>query len=146
MSEDKKEKRYKWRRENYKENTQGLLMVNTGDGKGKTTAALGVLVRAAGRGMNCCFDPIYEIENRPLRRTRIFGRTRHRSLHDGRRFHLGHERQSAGHQNERRNLGVMRRKNAERRLRSFSFRRTRLCSRLRFFEFGKSHRRNQKCA
>ena len=29
-------------------------MVNTGDGKGKTTAALGVLVRAAGRGMNCC--------------------------------------------------------------------------------------------
>lgn len=29
-------------------------MVNTGDGKGKTTAALGVMVRAAGRGMNCC--------------------------------------------------------------------------------------------
>ncbi len=49
-----KEKRYKWRREGYKENTKGLLMVNTGDGKGKTTAALGVLVRAAGRGMNCC--------------------------------------------------------------------------------------------
>ncbi len=49
-----KEKKYKWRREGYKENTKGLLMVNTGDGKGKTTAALGVLVRAAGRGMNCC--------------------------------------------------------------------------------------------
>lgn len=49
-----KEKRYKWRRGDYKENTKGLLMVNTGDGKGKTTAALGVLVRAAGRGMNCC--------------------------------------------------------------------------------------------
>jgi len=48
-----KEKRYKWRRGNYRENTKGLLMVNTGDGKGKTTAALGVLVRAAGRGMNC---------------------------------------------------------------------------------------------
>lgn len=29
----------------------GLLIVNTGDGKGKTTAALGVLLRAAGRGM-----------------------------------------------------------------------------------------------
>jgi len=29
-------------------------MVNTGDGKGKTTAALGVLVRAAGRGLKCC--------------------------------------------------------------------------------------------
>jgi len=50
---DSKEKRYKWRRENYSENTKGLLMVNTGDGKGKTTAALGVLVRAAGRGMKC---------------------------------------------------------------------------------------------
>jgi len=49
-----KEKRYKWRREDYRENTKGLLMVNTGDGKGKTTAALGLLVRAAGRGLNCC--------------------------------------------------------------------------------------------
>lgn len=48
-----KEKRYKWRREDYRENTHGLLMVNTGDGKGKTTAAIGVLVRAAGRGLHC---------------------------------------------------------------------------------------------
>ena len=47
------EKRYKWRREDYRENTKGLLMVNTGDGKGKTTAAIGVLVRAAGRGLKC---------------------------------------------------------------------------------------------
>lgn len=51
---ESKEKRYKWRREDYRENTKGLLMVNTGDGKGKTTAALGVLVRATGRGMKCC--------------------------------------------------------------------------------------------
>ena len=51
---EKKEKRYKWRRDDYREKTKGLLMVNTGEGKGKTTAALGVLVRAAGRGMNCC--------------------------------------------------------------------------------------------
>jgi cob(I)alamin adenosyltransferase len=51
---EQKEKRYKWRREDYRENTKGLLIVNTGDGKGKTTAAIGVLVRAAGRGMNCC--------------------------------------------------------------------------------------------
>ncbi len=48
------EKRYKWRREGYRENTKGLLMVNTGNGKGKTTCALGLIVRAAGRGMNCC--------------------------------------------------------------------------------------------
>jgi cob(I)alamin adenosyltransferase len=47
-------KRYKWRRGDYRENTKGLLMLNTGDGKGKTTAAIGVMVRAAGRGMECC--------------------------------------------------------------------------------------------
>ena len=49
-----KEKRYKWRRDEYRENTKGLLIVNTGDGKGKTTCALGLLMRAAGRGMRCC--------------------------------------------------------------------------------------------
>ena len=48
------EKRYKWRRDDYRENTKGLLMLNTGDGKGKTTAAIGVMVRAAGRELNCC--------------------------------------------------------------------------------------------
>ena len=32
-------------------NVRGLVIVNTGDGKGKTTAALGVLFRAWGRGM-----------------------------------------------------------------------------------------------
>ncbi len=30
---------------------RGLVIVNTGNGKGKTTAALGLLVRAAGRGL-----------------------------------------------------------------------------------------------
>ena len=49
----RKEKKYKWRRDDYRENTKGLLMLNTGDGKGKTTAAIGVMVRAAGREMNC---------------------------------------------------------------------------------------------
>ena len=48
------EKRYKWRREDYRENTKGLLMVNTGDGKGKTTASIGLMVRTAGRGLKCC--------------------------------------------------------------------------------------------
>src|SRR6478672_579138 len=49
-----KEKRYKWRREDYRENTKGLLIVNTGNGKGKTTASIGTMVRAAGRGLRCC--------------------------------------------------------------------------------------------
>src|ERR687883_1111525 len=29
-------------------------MLNTGDGKGKTTAAIGTMVRASGRGLKCC--------------------------------------------------------------------------------------------
>lgn len=61
--EEKQEKRYKWRREGYRENTKGLLMVNTGDGKGKTTAALGVLMRAAGRGMKCCLIQFMKSKN-----------------------------------------------------------------------------------
>ncbi len=32
----------------------GLVMVNTGDGKGKTTAALGVVLRSWGRGLRIC--------------------------------------------------------------------------------------------
>ena len=33
---------------------KSLVVVNTGNGKGKTTAALGVLLRAWGRGLNVC--------------------------------------------------------------------------------------------
>jgi len=58
-----KEKKYKWRREGYRENTKGLLMLNTGDGKGKTTAAIGTLVRAAGRGMHCCMIQFMKSKN-----------------------------------------------------------------------------------
>ncbi|QQG65886.1 cob(I)yrinic acid a,c-diamide adenosyltransferase [Desulfobulbus oligotrophicus] len=34
---------------------KGLLIVYTGDGKGKTTAALGMAMRAAGHGLPVCF-------------------------------------------------------------------------------------------
>lgn len=34
---------------------KGLLIVHTGDGKGKTTAALGMALRAAGHGLKVCF-------------------------------------------------------------------------------------------
>jgi len=35
--------------------TNGLLIVHTGNGKGKTTAALGMAMRAAGHGLRVCF-------------------------------------------------------------------------------------------
>ncbi len=54
MTDTVKEKKYKWRRAEYQEKTRGLLMVNTGNGKGKTTCALGLMMRAAGRGLHCC--------------------------------------------------------------------------------------------
>lgn len=63
MAEAKKEKQYKWRRDDYREKTKGLLIVNTGDGKGKTTCALGLLIRAAGQGLNCCMIQFIKSRN-----------------------------------------------------------------------------------
>lgn len=36
------------------EDKRGLIILYTGDGKGKTTAALGIMLRAWGHGMRCC--------------------------------------------------------------------------------------------
>jgi cob(I)alamin adenosyltransferase len=58
-----KEKKYKWRRENYAEKTRGLLIVHTGNGKGKTTCALGLMMRAAGQGLRCCMIQFMKSRN-----------------------------------------------------------------------------------
>ena len=58
-----KEKKYKWRRADYQEKTRGLLIVHTGDGKGKTTCALGLLMRAAGQGLRCCMIQFMKSRN-----------------------------------------------------------------------------------
>ena len=58
-----KEKKYKWRRADYQEKTRGLLMVHTGNGKGKTTCALGLMMRAAGRGLKCCMIQFMKSRN-----------------------------------------------------------------------------------
>ena len=58
-----KEKKYKWRRKDYQEQTRGLLMVHTGNGKGKTTSALGLMMRAAGRGLKCCMIQFMKSRN-----------------------------------------------------------------------------------
>jgi len=57
------ERKYKWRRADYQEKTRGLLMVNTGNGKGKTTCALGLMMRAAGQGLNCCMIQFMKSRN-----------------------------------------------------------------------------------
>ena len=57
------EKKYKRRREDYQEKTRGLLMVHTGNGKGKTTCALGLMMRAAGRGLKCCMIQFMKSRN-----------------------------------------------------------------------------------
>lgn len=38
-------------------------MINTGDGKGKTTCALGLMMRASGRGMRCCMIQFMKSKN-----------------------------------------------------------------------------------
>jgi cob(I)alamin adenosyltransferase len=58
-----KEKKYKWRRADYQEHTRGLLIVHTGNGKGKTTCALGLMMRAAGRGLKCCMIQFMKSRN-----------------------------------------------------------------------------------
>lgn len=57
------ERKYKWRRADYQENTRGLLMVHTGNGKGKTTCALGLMMRAAGQDLNCCMIQFMKSRN-----------------------------------------------------------------------------------
>ncbi len=49
---------------------KGLVIVNTGDGKGKTTAALGLLLRAWGRGMRVCMLQFLKNEHARFGETR----------------------------------------------------------------------------
>jgi len=58
-----KERKYKWRRADYQEHTRGLLIVHTGNGKGKTTCALGLMMRAAGQGLSCCMIQFMKSRN-----------------------------------------------------------------------------------
>src|SRR5918997_1705116 len=44
-------------------NKKGLVIVNTGDGKGKTTAALGIFLRAWGRNMRIGGIQFFKHEN-----------------------------------------------------------------------------------
>ncbi len=63
MTTDNLQKKYKWRRADYQETTRGLLIVHTGNGKGKTTCALGLMMRAAGQGLRCCIIQFMKSRN-----------------------------------------------------------------------------------
>lgn len=54
MTDQTPEKQAKREQTRRRREKKGLLVVNTGHGKGKTTAALGLLFRAWGRGMSIC--------------------------------------------------------------------------------------------
>ena len=51
-----------------REKRNGLVLVFTGDGKGKTTAALGILLRARGRDMSVAMLQFIKTEGAPTRR------------------------------------------------------------------------------
>src|SRR5713101_1135410 len=59
-SSEERAERAASRREHIK---KGLVIVNTGDGKGKTTAALGILMRAWGRDMRLGGIQFFKHEN-----------------------------------------------------------------------------------
>jgi cob(I)alamin adenosyltransferase len=46
-----------------KQGKRGLIIVHTGDGKGKSTAAFGIMTRAWGRGMRVCVVQFIKNEN-----------------------------------------------------------------------------------
>jgi cob(I)alamin adenosyltransferase len=56
----------------FEKNVKGLIQVYTGDGKGKTTAALGLAIRAAGQGMRVGF--IQFIKSEPCGEHRFLSR------------------------------------------------------------------------
>ena len=103
-------------------------MVNTGDGKGKTTAAIGVMVRAAGRGMKCCMIQFMKSktdrygEHESLEKLGIEVHT----MGDGFTWDTNDKTQDIKTSEE--TWALVRRKNAKRRIRTACFRRAGLCA------------------
>jgi cob(I)alamin adenosyltransferase len=67
---------------------RGIVIVNTGDGKGKSTAAFGLALRAHGRGKAVKIYQFMKVPSRALRRTPHVRADRHAHRRPGRRLQL----------------------------------------------------------
>ena len=67
---------------------KGLVVINTGNGKGKTTAALGVLFRAWGRNMRVEMFQFLKHTGAIVRRKERGSQARHSDKGNGRRIHV----------------------------------------------------------
>ena len=88
---------------------KGLLIVHTGTGKGKSTAAFGLALRMLGRGMRIGVVQFikgawHTAERDALEPVRRSGRL----AHDGRRLHLGDAGSQPRHRRGRARLGARR--------------------------------------
>jgi cob(I)alamin adenosyltransferase len=89
--------------------TRGVLLVNTGNGKGKSSAAFGVLARAIGHGMKV--GVVQFVKGRSDTGEEAFFRRQPEVelARDGRRLHLGHPGPQRRHRQRPRRLGAGRR-------------------------------------
>jgi cob(I)alamin adenosyltransferase len=71
ITEQSPEKQAKRREARQKNEKKGLVIVNTGEGKGKTTAALGTVLRARGRDMRVCVVQFLKHEKGAWGETRL---------------------------------------------------------------------------
>ena len=81
---------------------KGLILVNTGNGKGKTTASLGLAFRALGQGMKVGIIQFIKgaIATGEAAPGAQAARSAHRNAHHGRRLHLEHAGSAARHRQD----------------------------------------------